>query len=194
MTDPYYIITGNTKGNWTELLEKIGLLNVFKAVIENFKEDAIITGIIRYILWTYSIKSERLVIGMESLANKNRIFEACSLPTDLYQSVVLLQNENVLQSIAKWLDYQDNEVFTQLTVLKDLKIEMQLSAISPLKRGTEIDYDQKFKNAQYAKELRKMIQDLENELIQNTPKLKDLYKEVKAIAKKNTTGIEHFVK
>jgi len=101
-----------------------------------------------------------------------------------------------LQSIIKWLDFQDNDVFTQLMVFKQLKLEMQLSANSPLKNSSgQIDYDQKFKNANYAMDLRKKINDLEKELIQNSPTLSQFVKEVKTVVKKKTTtGVEEFVK
>ncbi len=107
------------------------------------------------------------------------------------RNTVYLECPAVLSTSHKWLKYQNSNVFTQLCVLKDLRLEMQISANSPILKGENIDYDQKFKNAGYVKDLSKMIIDCESELIQQSEKLKEAYREVKqAVGNKNTKTTE----
>lgn len=112
--------------------------------------------------------------------------------SNLYEDLILLKNDTVRETIHKWMDWQDNDTFTQLQTLKDLKVEMQKSCVSEIRTaGNEIHYDQKFKNAKYVGELSDMIKALESELMQNDIKFKEAVKEIKP-KHKNTMGVEHF--
>jgi hypothetical protein len=196
MTNPYLAITTYNGDFWEGHLKELCLYDIFADLINKYTDQEILGKILRYIAWQYSEDSDKVVLNMALLQNKQSLFKLAGLPKELYDPIVLFSDEIILQSIIKWLDFQDNDVFTQLMVFKQLKLEMQLSANSPLKNSSgQIDYDQKFKNANYAMDLRKKINDLEKELIQNSPTLSQFVKEVKTVVKKKTTtGVEEFVK
>lgn len=195
MIVPYNVLISYAESNWKEYLEEHSLLSVFNDLVAEYGSDnPLLTKLIRYIVWAYSLDSEKIVLGADWLQNKAEIFNSSGLPETLWDSVALLKNETIIKAIHGWLRYQEQDVFTQLVVLKDLLIEMQLSANSLIKRGTDIDYDQKFKNARYALELRDMIQKLETQLLQNHPKLKAGIKEVHFVSAKSTVGVETFAK
>ena len=195
MTNPYSAIMNYDGKNWYEFLEQICMFDIFEKLLSWYHQYHITDKLIHYILWTYSVESDKIIAGMEPKANKEQIFKLAGLPKELWEQVGLLQHDVIVTTIMNWLAFQEQDVWTQLCVLRDLKTEMQISSVSAIKKSAgEIDYDQKFKNAKYAMDLRGMISDLEKELLQNNANLKDLVIEVKAVGKKQqTTGIENFV-
>lgn len=195
MTNPFHSLITYEEDNWQSFIDKIGLMDVFKELIEKYDSDpSLLKSYIKYILWTYSIQSEKIIIGSDWADNKKKIFEACDFKPEeqFFKNTVYLECDVVLRTIHRWLKYQDMPVFTQYKVLKDLLFEMQVSANSPIKKSSgEIDFSQKFLNAGYVKELRKMISDCESELIQSSTKLKEGYKEViQTMKQKNTKSTE----
>lgn len=192
MVQPYQALTGYELNNWKNLFDELGLLDVFGELLGTFSAPESTRKIIRYIVWTYSANSERLVVGMEWETNKRNNFNHAGLPWDLWEPIGLLKDLTILRSIHGWLEYQDEPVFKQLQCLKDLKLEMQLSSVGRIsKASSEMDYDQKYKNANYALELEKAIKQLENQLIQNNPVLKEAVKETK-FSRRTTVGAETF--
>jgi hypothetical protein len=198
MTIPYHSIINYQEDEWKEFLEKLLLVDIFMPVINEFSDVNDLKCAIRYIVYSYSSNSDKIVVGMEWLKNKEKIFDfVCARPImELKDKLVLLKSEKVVETIHNWLNFQDQKTFTQMMVYKDLMIEMQLSANSPIKKSSsEIDFDQKFKNAEYAASLKKKIHELEQELIQNDAKLKDAIKELSKIRKgSGTVGVESFAK
>lgn len=187
MISTYSNIVSYQNDDWEEYFDKISMIEVFKPVIEEFKTDRVrLKCVIQYILHCYSVESDKVKIGMDWQKNKQEIFEDTCMPIrDLYQDTVLLMNNSIIETINKWLTFQESEIFSELCMLKDLKLEMQLSANSIIRKPSgEIDYDQKYKNSSYVTELRKKIRDLESEFIQHNNKLKEAIKEFKS-AKKN---------
>lgn len=205
------------QGNaWEEFLEQCSVIHIFKPILDRFTDNGVRRPVIQYIVRCYSLDSPDLVIGMEWGKNKKIIFEKLMLPPLMFHELVLFDNifedgkgefelqekwekdkdiEAIKLSINRWLNNQDSEVFVQWAVLRELRQEMQNSATGPIKKSSgEIDYDQKFKNAKYANDLRDMIKDLEDELIQNSTLLKEAVKEVKAKKTKTTFGVESFIK
>lgn len=181
--------------DWEEFLNRLDLMHVFKPILGLTKDKTEIRGIIRYIVWTYSKTSDKVVMDMEWDRNKKKIFDDTDLHLHWRDMIIDLKSEALVTSIERWIEYQDEDVATQIITLKDLKREMQISSISDIKKGTsqETDYDQKFKNAEYVIKLREMIKKMEAELIQNDLKLKSAVKEVKSVRIKNTIGIEKAV-
>lgn len=180
--------------SWEEFLTRLDLLHVFKPILGLSTDKTVIRGIVRYIVWAYSKSSDKVIMDMEWERNKNNIFEETDLHHNWRDMLVDLKSEALVLSIERWIEYQDEDVATQIITLKDLKREMQISSVSALKKanGSEIDYDQKFKNAGYVIQLREMIKNMEAELTQNDNKLKSGVKEVRASKIKNTAGIEKF--
>lgn len=180
--------------DWEMYLQKYYLIDIFSSVLKEYPENGIRKGIIWFIVSAYSVDSDAIIISMEWKKNKHLIFKKSGLPELLWDDVGLLHNDGVLKAINRWLNFQDSDVFVQLSTLRDLRVEMQLSANSKiLKSSGEIDYSQKYLNATYASNLQKMIKELELELIQGNPILKEAYKEVIKANKKNTVSVEDFL-
>lgn len=194
MISAYSEILAYSGDEWEDYLTKICLIDIFKDLIPLFKDKEALTQAIRYIVMCYSKDSDCVVLGTDWVSNKKRIFDKVLIHKDYYQDLILLENGIVIKTIQRWLSFQDSAVYSQLIMLKDLQQEMQDSANSSIKKANlEIDYDQKFKNAKYVNELKIMIDDLEQELIQNNPKLKEATKELSKAKAKNTLGLEAFV-
>jgi hypothetical protein len=194
MINAYSDILSYSGDEWEDFLTKICLIDIFKDLIPLFKDKEALTQAIRYIVMCYSKDSDCVILGTDWVSNKKRIFDKVLIHKDYYPDLVLLENGIVIKAIQRWLSFQDSAVYSQLIMLKDLQQEMQDSANSSIKKANlEIDYDQKFKNAKYVNELKIMIDDLEQELIQNNPKLKEATKELSKAKAKNTLGLEAFV-
>lgn len=183
---------------WVDHIERIGVEDIFGPLLKAYPDEGVLSGVIKYILYTYSEESEMLALGKDWMKTKQRIFEKCCIKPEkkMYEDLIHLQNDIVIAVIHKWMEYQDNDTFSQIQILKDLRVEMQVSCTSPIKKSSgEIDYSQKFLNAGYTVELKKMIKDLESELIQNTPLLKDAVKEIRSAGKgAKSFGAETFFK
>jgi hypothetical protein len=197
MISPFHSIVSYEGDNWDDFLDRILLVHIFSPVIKEYKNKDTLKGAIRFIAYAYSVDSDKIILGRDWKKNKQEIFEFVLIKPEKksYEDLVLLENKAVVETIHRWVDHQNNDTFTHLQVLKDLRVEMQISALSKiLKSSGEIDYDQKFRNAKYADDLKQMIKDLESELIQNNQKLKDAVKEVKVAKSKFTVGPETFSK
>lgn len=198
MISVYSSIVNYTEGDWEQYLDRIAMIDIFGPLLKEYPDPGDFSCVVKFILYAYSIESEMLVIGADWVKTKRKIFEkVCLRPWgSVYEDIVLLKNPSILETIKKWMDYQDNDLFEQLQILKDLRAEMQLTCLTPIKKsGGEIDYDQKYKNAQYSVELKKTIKDLESELIQNSSILKDSVKEYREVKRgAQTFGWETFMK
>jgi hypothetical protein len=190
MISAYASIVSYQHDDWEEYFDRIAMIEIFKPVIDFYKEDKVkLKCVIQYILHCYSVESDKVKIGLDWQKNKLEIFEDTCMPLkELMDDTVYLKNYSVITVINSWLQFQDSEVFAELCMLKDLKLEMQLSATSIIRKSSgEIDYDQKYKNSTYVTELRKKVRDLESEFIQNNVKLKDAVKEFKTATKSKST-------
>ena len=192
MTLSYQALTTYEEDNWDEFLNKVCLIDIFRDLFEVVEKEEIKYAI-RYIAMCYSIDSDAVLLGSEWFTNKKRIFDKSGLTEKHVDAFLNLNNDVVLKVINRWLNFQDNDTFYQLAVLRDLKIEMQRTANSNIRKSSgEVDYKQKYDNALYAMELAKKIKDLELELIQNNYKLKDAVLEVKTASRKNSLAPEMF--
>jgi hypothetical protein len=197
MISAYHSLITYNGSEWEDYLERITLYDIFKGLIKEYPDKGDFTAVVKYIVYAYSVESEMIVLGSDWQKNKQKIFELCLVrpKEEFYESLVLLKNTAVVEAIHNWLEWQDQDVFKQLQTLKDLRIEMQLTCVSRITKASgENDYDQKFKNAQYSLDLKKMIKDLESELIQNSAKLKDAIKEVRETKQNKSFGLETMLK
>lgn len=197
MISPFHSLISYEENEWEDYLDKILLLDIFMPVIKDYQDREVLKCVIRFIAYAYSHDSDKIILGQEWKKNKQQIFEYVMVKPEKtsYEDLVLLKRKSVVDSIHNWMSFQDKDTFTQLQVLKDLRVEMQVSSLTNiLKSSGEVDYDQKYRNAGYASELKKMIKDLESELIQNNQRLKDAVREVKIAKSKVTIGPESFSK
>lgn len=194
MINSYSEILSYSGDDWEDFLTKILLIDIFKDLLPLFKDKEALTQAIRYIVVCYSRHSEADIIGDDWLQVKKRIFDNTLLPKEYFEDLVLLKNRVIIETIQRWIDFQDESVYANICSLRDLMIEMRLSSNSNLKKtdGITTDYDQKFKNAEYVQDLQKMIKDLESELIQNDIKLKEGVRELKRAKNNSSLGIERY--
>lgn len=194
MINPVNEITSYNGDEWQSFLDKIALAEVFQDLINTYGGDAnVLRSIIHYIVWTYSLSSEKVSIGGDWTKTKKNIFFEAGVPNEMWGEVAELKEEAILKTVKRWLTFQNNETYMQLCMLKDLRQEMQIAANTPVRKSSgEIDYDMKYKCATYSKDLLQMIRDEESNLIQNHPKLKDAVREVKKQAQKHTLSVESF--
>jgi hypothetical protein len=199
MINPYQELTTYEEDNWSEYLERICLYDIFKDLIEAYgQEPGVLKCVIRFIVWAYSKDSDKVVLGGDWLENKKRIYEAAAIPptSEMQDNILYLKDRVVLSTVKGWLNFQDDDTYKEIKMLKDLRVEMQISANSPILKATgEIDYEVKFKCAKYSIELYQMINDAEQKLLQNDPRMKEAFKEVKAAQKvRDTLSPELFSK
>jgi hypothetical protein len=199
MINPYQALTTYEEDNWSEYLERICLYDIFKDLIEAYgQEPGVLKCVIRFIVWAYSKDSDKVVLGGDWLENKKRIYEAAAIPptSEMQDNILYLKDRVVLSTVKGWLNFQDDDTYKEIKMLKDLRVEMQISANSPILKATgEIDYEVKFKCAKYSIELYQMINDAEQKLLQNDPRMKEAFKEVKAAQKvRDTLSPELFSK
>src|SRR5688572_8382149 len=190
MVNPLQALSTYTGEDWNEYLDSISLYEIFKDLIVKYQESpSLLKGIIRYIVWAYGMESDKIILGTDWVETKKRIFESAQLPPmeDVLNDVVYLRDDVILLTIKRWIDFQDNDTWKELMMLKDLRAEMQLSANSQLRTGNGegVNYDQKFKNAKYSIDLSFMIKDCESKLLQNDPRFKDATREVKQKTRSN---------
>ncbi len=190
MINPFQALVTYEEDLWEDYLSQILLVDIFSPVIKEYEDKQVLKSVIRYIAYAYSHDSDKITLGQDWQKNKQQIFEFVMIKPEKksYEDLVLLKNKAVVESIHNWLDFQQKDTFVQLQVLKDLRVEMQISSLTAiLKASGEVDYDQKFRNAGYASDLKKMIKDLESELIQNDALLKEAAKEVRQARKTNNS-------
>ncbi len=193
MINAYQAITTYQQDEWEEYLEKIMLIDIFMPLLKAYQDKSTFKVAVRYILYAYSIDSDKIILGMDWGDNKKKIFEEVyAQPVrDLMNDLVYLKSEAVVETINKWLDFQDSETFRMLQTLRDLRLEMQVSCLSPIKKSSgEVDYTQKYLNAEYAMKLKDQIRNLEQELIQKNPKMQAQVKEIRSAASKFSMGPE----
>src|SRR5574338_1122513 len=147
----------NYEGNdWDNFLDNLDLLRTFSPVLSLTTDADEIRGIVRYIAHVYSHNSDKSLFGRDFYKNKKNIFDDTMLSQQWLPILVDLSNEKVVDAISNWIEYQDDDVFQQLIMLKELMSEMRKSCVTKLKKGKDdsatIDYDQKFKNAEYRSE------------------------------------------
>jgi hypothetical protein len=192
MIDSVKALTTFEGDEWQEYLERICLIEIFKELIHNYKDQpGVVKSLIRYIVWAYSKNSEMVPVGGNWLNIKKRIFEAACIPltTEFENAVIFLSDPAILNTVLRWIKFQDEDTFQELEMLKELRTQMQLSIY------ILTDYDQKFKNAKYSIELLNMIRDTEKKLLQNDPHLKEAIKEAYSTSKvRENLGPELFSK
>ena len=192
MINPVQSITEYNGDDFDMYLETLQLIDIFEDLIKQYKHDKpLLKQITKYIVWTYSRESERVIIGMDWFENKRKIFEHIMLPNSVWEDVLELQSIVIVDTIERWFKHQNEPVYAQMVKLKELRLQMQRSFFLPI---SEVGYNQKFENAVHDQKLAIMIKDLQNELIQNDNRLSKAAAEVKNVKKKNTLGAEKYAR
>ena len=161
MTHPYRTITEHV-GSLQSLFNIYPYMDTFKKIWEDeqYKGDfSIPTKIIKYIVFAFSIESEKITPNGDRGAEMRRIFKEMEIDENLYTNVVLLEDPNIREAAAKWLDYQDEPQLLYLWTLQMAYTQQQSASISNLVKNGVIDYDQKQKCVEHMRQLKVWIKD-----------------------------------
>lgn len=188
-------------------IKKLHLFEIFKSIFIEFPLHA--QKIIKFILYAYSIESDMLTTQGSTWAKiSKKICDKVGLDSSILDVDFLLNNESVRTSIQRFLQYQDEENFTQWATYRDLRRQFLEAALFPLPKyqgdgdkdseayaRMKSMIDAKMSAAENSKELLKMMEDAKAGFIQNHDLLKESVKAYTNAAKKrNTTSVEDFIK
>lgn len=175
-------------GNMVERLEKMNVAYIFVRIIVAYKHDMeVFNKVLFYILHTYSFKSKFHVLGADWLKTKTDVARHVGIMYDdpgvddnlLLNEVLWLESKAVTGSVQSYLEYQGERNYKHLIMLKDLYEEMVVAALSNIKKASlEVDYDQKFRNHDYATKLLGEIQEWEQRVAEGNRELKAAMEEV----------------
>lgn len=194
MFSVYHEIVSSQSDNIFYLLAKLGKDVIFDDLTAAYEGDELLKKAVKFIVYCYSIDSDRISLGSDRRKEKAAIFKMLDIDPALYDDFVLLGEKAVVESAQKWLRDQDSVQFEFLTTLREAYVQQQAAALKPLEKASGgTDWDQKQKCIEHMASLKKMIKDAEAELKQNDPKLKEAHEEVQKASKKiSTIGPENF--
>jgi len=195
MINPYYSIITTDEIDFEEFLRKLNLLEIFRPVLVEFQDIDLFKGIVKFIAWGFSLDSDMLGTSGNTWGKVcDLIYEKSGLPDDrdedksIYQLVANLKSEGVRDSIERWLQFQNDEHWTQFIHYRDLRRQMLSASLDYLKKtGGEIDYEAKMDCAKFSKELLQMMNDAKETFIQNNAKLKGSVESINRASKETFT-------
>lgn len=194
MINAFFEVTQYSGFDYAEYLEKLNILRIFDPIFKEYEDHDLCKKIVKYIVYTHSLESDKLSIGGDRRKEVSKVFKDLKIPDEYYEDLVLVNNIAVIKSAQRWMEYKDNKQIEYLFTLENAYVQQQAAALKDIRKATgEIDYDQKMRCVENMTELKKMIKDAESELQQNHEKLKEAYKEVSKAAKKNTASVEDFL-
>ncbi len=107
-----------------------------------------------YLLMVYSRDSTSWAKGVSYEETKRAVIKELEIEdAQLAHELMDLELQEIRDTVQRYLDYQGSPEWDHLIMIKELYHEMRVSAMMPIRKGEAIDYEQKFKNARYAKEL-----------------------------------------
>jgi hypothetical protein len=186
MINAYHSLIKSEEEDFEEYLRKLYLIDIFKPLLEEFSDKGLFKGVVKFILWGYSMESDMLMTQGNTWANvSEEIYQKAELPDDrnieeneleeksIYRMVCKLKSFAVRETIERWLNFQNNDNWTQFCHFRDLRKQFLELSLSYLKKsGGEIDIEAKMKAATYSKDLLRMMEDARDGFIQNHPKLR----------------------
>jgi len=177
-------------------LNKVEAYCIFKPVFEDekFQDITLAVKVLKFIVLAYSPDSDLLMEKggtWDKLAKT--IFTRVDIPSELFEEVWHLKNEAVRQSIQNWVEFLNDDNWTNYITFRNLRSQMITHSLSDIKKGDELDIKSKMDAAKYAKELLEMMDAIKNNFIQAAPQLKSSMEALKkANIKKETTGPQHY--
>lgn len=176
MIDPYSNLIKSEEPDFEEYLKRIHLIKIFEPLLEEFPDKEIFKGVVKFILFGFSVNSDMLLTQGYTWGNIcNKVYERAELPDDVevYEKVANLGSDAVRDTIENWIRFQNDENFCNFTHFRDLRRQFLALSLSDMKKATEeIDIEAKMKAVVYAKDLLKMMEDAKETFIQNHPKLR----------------------
>lgn len=177
MINPFQAIVKEDYDFLEELLIKMGILNIFKPIFEAYPDNDISKKVVKFILYGYSIDSDMLLMQGNTWGKVAlEIYEKVNLPEDkdFMLEIIDLKKPQLVETVNNWLYFQNDENWAQYITYRDLRHQMLTSSLSDIKtaNGTEINYEQKMKNAIHSQTLLQMMNEAKETFIQNNSKLK----------------------
>ncbi len=176
-------------------LQKVQCLYIFQPVFDKFQDITLAVKVIKFILYAYSPDSDLLMEkgGTWDKLAKN-IFNVVDIPTDYYDEVWHLKNEAVRESVQNWLEFLNDDNWTNYITFRNLRSQMVQHSLSEIKKGDDLDIKSKMDAAKYAKELLDMMDAIKGNFVQAVPQLRPSIEALKKATpnKKDTTGPQHY--
>ncbi len=174
MINPVISISTFKGENFENYLQQVDLWDIFGFLVTDEDINPYASSVAKYIVWGYGIDSDMLSTDGYNWGKLCQIiFAKANLPEELYGAVVELKNKSVIDSIQTFLDYQNDENWTQYCTYRDLRAQMLSSAVGEiLNASEETNYEQKMKNAIHSQTLLSMMNVAKETFIQNHSKLK----------------------
>ncbi len=199
MTNIYNTIVSEREDEFDFMgyLQKVKCVHIFQPVFDEFEDITLAVKVIKFILYAYTPESDLLMEKggtWEKLA-KN-IFNVVDIPTDYYEDVWHLKNVAVRDSAQNWLEFLNDDNWTNYVTFRNLRSQMIQHSLSEIKKGEELDIKSKMDAAKYAQELLSMMDAIKNNFVQSAPQLKPSIEALKKatvnVVKKDTTGPQHY--
>ena len=178
-----------------QYLKRVNAYEVFQPVFEAYEDNALVAKILKFIVLGYSPDSDLLMEKggtWDKLAKS--IFSRVDIPSEYYEDIWQLKNEAVRISINNWLEFLNDDNWTNYITFRNLRSQMIRHSLSDVRKGEDFDIKSKMDAAKYAKELLEMMDSIKHNFVQALPQLKVSTDALKKATKKETTGPQHYAK
>lgn len=174
MINPYQEITNYTGTDFQTHLINLNLFPIFESVFVDIPDPDVCINTIKFIAYGYSMDSDQLATSGNNWKQiSRRIFNIVSLPDEYFEQVCLLEGDGIRLAVEKWLQFQNDENWTQYIHYRDLRRQMLSFSLDGLKKSSgEIDIEAKYNAVVYSRELLGMMNQALDAFIQNHSKLK----------------------
>lgn len=172
MINPLHSITSyaGKEAEFQDYLESIELDEIFGDLIGDEYVGSYASSVAKYIVWGYGMDSGMLPTDGYTWGKlSQQIFIKAKLPEALFGAVIELNNDAVIDAIQNFINYQNDENWTQYCAYRDLRTQMLKSSV---KTGPDTNWEQKMKNAIHSQTLLGMMNNAKETFIQNHVKLK----------------------
>jgi hypothetical protein len=205
MINPYQSIINYNEGDdfFDEHLKKMHIYEIFKGILDEFPENKVFAGVVRFILWGYTPQSEMLqTTGLAWGKLSEKIFKATGLDNKYFEDVAELGSDAVRSAIDRWMIFLNDENFKQYITFRDLRTQFLAASLFPLPKGKKkgsdeeqaddmnkmkVQIEAKMLAATYSNDLLKMMNDAREKFIQTQPKLKMSVSELNKVTHARST-------
>ena len=188
MINPYLEIIKH-EGDLKDLINKIGLVDVFKPLLKEFSDVTLFRGAVKFILMAYSLESEVLhTYGNSWITVYKTIYEKAGLPDNenTFDAIANLKSGDVREAIDNWISFQNSEPWEEYIKARDLRrhcLQQSQTADKTKERMEAI---------KYAKELLLIMEESKSRFVENYEILKPSLNALKKEKQKNTLGPQDF--
>lgn len=197
MTNIYNTIISEREDefDFISYLQKVEAMYIFQPIFDAYEDITLAVKVLKFILYAYTPESDLLMEkgGTWDKLAKN-IFNIVDIPSELHPDVWQLKNEGVRQAAQNWLEFLNDDNWTNYITFRNLRSQMIQHSLSEIKKGEELDIKSKMDAAKYAQELLAMMDAIKNNFVQAAPQLKPAIEALKKATpnKKDTTGPQHY--